>query len=255
MKILAGRNLSPSDTIREYLLNETAVKKLQVSSYRNVLGKKVVINGHKGVIVGVVKDFHNQSFHAAIEPVYITTQGDNYFSCAIKVNLSNLGSTMSLLDRIWKGVYPSHMFKYNFLEDEIARFYQQDQLIMGLIQALTSIAIVISCLGLYGLVAFMAAQKTKEVGVRKVLGASVSSILWLFSKEFTHMLVLAFLLAAPLAWWVMNVWLNGYAYRIELEAGIFGWSFLLTLLIALLTVGYRYLKAAFANPVKSLQRE
>ncbi|RRB11115.1 FtsX-like permease family protein [Larkinella knui] len=253
--IVAGRDLNPSDTIREYLVNETAVKALRLASNRAVIGKTAIINGRKGTIVGVMKDFHYRSFHTGIEPLCITTRSENYSQCGVKVNLANLGPTLAGLEKSWSSMYPSSIFTYQFLDEEIDRFYKLDNMILWLIQAFAAIAIVIGCLGLYGLVSFMIAQKTKEIGVRKVLGASVPGILWLFGKEFFRLLVIAFVLAAPLAWWVMNGWLNDFVYRIEIGAGIFAVAILITLGIAVVTVGYRSLKAALANPVKSLRSD
>lgn len=253
--IVAGRNLNPSDTIREYIVNETAVKALQLKSNQEVLGKRAVINGRPGTIVGVMKDFHYRSFHIGIEPLCITTRSENYQNCAVKVNVANLTSTLEGLEKTWSAMYPSSIFTYRFLDEEIERFYKLDTMILRLIQAFAGIAIFIGCLGLYGLISFMAAQKNKEIGVRKVLGASVQSILWLFCKEFFRLLLIAFVLAAPLAWWVMNSWLNNFVYRIELGVGIFVLAISITSVIAVLTVGYRSLKAALANPIKSLRSE
>ncbi|GAB3324096.1 ABC transporter permease [Larkinella ripae] len=253
--IVAGRNLNPSDTIREYLVNETAVKALRLTSSQEVLGKTTIINGRKGTIVGVMKDFHYRSFHTAIEPLCITTRSENYLNCAVKVNAAHLGPTLAGLEKNWSAMYPSSIFTYQFLDEEIARYYKLDTMILRLIQAFAGIAIFIGCLGLYGLVSFMVAQKTREIGVRKVLGASVAGILWLFGKEFFGLLLVAFGLAAPLAWWVMSNWLNDFVYRIELGPGIFLLAMLITFVIATLTVGYRSWRAALADPVKSLRAE
>ncbi|WP_373331090.1 ABC transporter permease [Salmonirosea aquatica] len=253
--ILAGRNLNPSDTIREYLLNETAVKALRLASLDDVLGKPATINGRPGTIVGVMKDFHFQSFRAAIEPLCLTTRSESYGSCGINVNLANLGPTLAGLEKVWTTLYPSSIFTYRFMDEEIGRFYKLDNMLLRLIQAFTGIAIFVGCLGLYGLVSFMAAQKTKEIGVRKVLGASNPSILWLFGKEFIRLLLIAFALAAPLAWWVMEGWLNKFVYRVEPGAGIFILAIVITLFVALLTVGFRSLKASRANPIKALRSE
>lgn len=257
LQVLAGRNLNHSDTVREFLLNETAVKKLSVRSPEDVIGKRMRIglNNSEGTIVGVVKDFHNRSFHESIDPLCITTSNQWYSNCAIKINPANLTSALALIEVTWKKNFPNHIYEYDFLDDQIARFYELDNMILSLIQAFAGIAIIIGCLGLYGLVSFMAAQKTKEVGVRKVLGASVQNILWLFGKEFTRLLILAFVIAAPLAWWVMSNWLENFTYRIEIGAGIFVLAIAATCLVAMITVGYRSLKAAFANPVDSLRNE
>ncbi|QMU31544.1 ABC transporter permease [Adhaeribacter radiodurans] len=255
LKIVAGRNLLPADTIREYLLNESAVRALGFTVNQSVLGKKAVINGHRGTVVGVVKDFHNKSFHAAIDPLCITTLSENYATYGIKVNLKSLATSLPQLQKAWDATYPTAIFTYRFLDEDIARAYQLDTMIQWLIQAFAGIAIFIGCLGLYGLVAFMATQKTKEIGVRKVLGASLGSILWLFYREFLRLLLLAFVVAAPLAWWLMHEWLSNFVYRVELGSRIFVLAILITGGIALITVGYQSLKAALTNPVQSLRSE
>jgi ABC-type antimicrobial peptide transport system permease subunit len=255
LTLVAGRNLQPSDTIREYLLNETAVKMLRVASPEAVLGQKAVINGREGTIVGVIKDFHNSSFRTAIAPLSITTNIDAYNSCAVRIDPRRLSAVLPALQRVWTSTFPEHVYKYEFVDQRLGRFYQQDKLILQLIQFFAGIAIVIGCLGLYGLVSFMAAQKTKEIGLRKVLGASIPQILWLFGKEFTFLLGIAFLLAAPIGWWAMHKYLEDYQYKIQLGPAIFLLAVAITFLIALLTVGYRSLKAALANPVQSLRSE
>jgi len=254
LQLLAGRNLYTSDTIREYLVNETLVEKLGVSN-EAVIGKNAMINDVNGMIVGVIKDFHNESFHSPIRPLAITTQTRSYYSCAVKVNTASLQPTLKALQKTWEQVYPDNIFQPDFLDERVARSYQLDLRIQQVIQTFTIIAIFIACLGLYGLVSFMAARKTKEVGVRKVLGASVESILWLFGKEFIRLLLIAFVIAAPMAGWVMNKWLESFAYRISPGPGIFGLAMLITLVIACLTVGYSAVKAAVVNPVKSLRSE
>lgn len=160
----------PSDTIREYLLNEKAVLKLGFPSYKPAIGRSVIINGTEGKIAGVVKDFHTQSFHGEMDPVYITTKSDNYTRCAVKINLENLSTTMEILERIWNVIYPEYVFRYEFLNERIASFYQQDLLILRLIQVFSTIAILIGCLGLYGLVSFMSAQKTRKLGFERYWG-------------------------------------------------------------------------------------
>jgi ABC-type antimicrobial peptide transport system permease subunit len=257
LQVVAGRNLQPSDTVREFLLNETAVKKFGMRSAQDVIGKRMRIglNNSEGTIVGVVKDFHNKSFHETIDPLCITTSNIWYSNGAVKINPTNLSSTLSAIEVIWKKTFPNHVYKYDFLDEQIARFYELDNTILGLIQACASIAIIIGCLGLYGLVSFMAAQKTKEVGVRKVLGASVRSILWLFGKEFTSLLVIAFAIAAPLAWWVMRNWLENFTYRIDIGVGVFILAIGVTFMVAMITVGYQSLRVAIANPVNSVRNE
>ena len=257
LTLAAGRNFYPSDTTREFLVNETLVRKLNLQSSQEIIGKKIRVNGghSRGIVVGVVKDFHNYSFRGEIAPICISPDYTNYSLCAVKLNMGRMGSELPALEQLWNDTYPEYSYSYQFLDDSIAKFYETDTMMLTLIELFAGIAIAIGCLGLYGMVSFMAVQKTKEIGVRKVLGAGIPHILWLFGKEFVRLLLVAFLIAAPIAWYAMHKWLQDFAYQIHIGAEIFLLGLFTTFFIAALTVGYRTLKSSFANPVKSLRSD
>ncbi|MGX5690083.1 ABC transporter permease [Arcticibacter tournemirensis] len=257
IKLVAGRNIFASDTIKEFLVNETLVRKLKLSSPQDIIGKRIFVNGDswKGTVVGVVKDFYNHSFHTGIEPVCIMSDFRQYRKCGIKVNLQNLGTLLPQFEKTWNSLYPENIYSSTFLDDDIRKFYEKEQMMLHLVELFAAIAIFIGCLGLYGLVSFMALQRTREIGVRKVLGASENSIIWLFGKEFTILVLLAFVIAAPLAGWVMHHWLQNFVYHIPVNWLIFLISIVITLVITALTVGYRSVRAARSNPVQSLRME
>lgn len=257
LELVAGKNLSPSDTVREFMVNEALTRKLNFKSPEEAIGKMIAANGGSmvGPIVGVVKDFHDHSFHEEIGAVAIMTYKQDYSNYAVKINLKNAKSVLTSIEQAWTARHPDQIFEYQFLDQSIAEFYQTEETMFRQIQILSLIAIFIGCLGLYGLVSFMANQKTKEIGIRKVLGGSVSHILWIFGKEFALLIGIAFFIAAPIGWWLMNQWLQNFQYRIEIDASIFVLSVTVTLLIALLTVGWQSIKAALMNPVKSLKSE
>ena len=206
-------------------------------------------------MIGVVKDFNNKSFRAEISPIAIFSNYERYGNCAVSISMANVKPTMESIEKTWNGIYPDFIFKAEFLDERIARFYQLDDTMLKMIEAFAGIAIFIGCLGLYGLVSFMAVRKTKEIGVRKVLGASTQHIIWIFGKEFLQLLGIAFLIAAPIAWWTMHAYLQDFKYRIPIGAGIFLLAIATTVLIAAVTVSFRSIKAALANPVKSLRSE
>ena len=257
LQLVAGRNIYPSDSVSEFVVNEMFAKKLNLNSVEEVIGKNLSLNGGKlkGPIVGVVKDFHLLSFHQDINPVCIGSALDRYTYYAVKIDLNNARTTLPALEKTWSTMHPDQVFSYQFLDDQIAEFYEAEALMLKLIQVFAAIAIFIGCLGLYGLVSFMAAQKTKEIGIRKVLGSSTGQIVWIFAKEFSRLILMAFVVAAPIAWYAMNAWLKNFKYQVDIGADVFGLAMGGTFLIALLTVGYRSIKAALMNPIKSLRSE
>ncbi|MDX1939040.1 MAG: ABC transporter permease [Saprospiraceae bacterium] len=255
LKLIAGRNIIQSDTIREYLVNEAFVKRLGLTNPEDVINKNLRVWGNDALIVGVVKDFYTYSFRANIAPTCIMSSYDNYMNIGVKINTSNVKNILAALEKNWSETYPEFVYDHQFLDERIAEFYALDDIMLKLIQSFALIAILIGCLGLYGLVSFMAVQKTKEIGVRKVLGASVSDILWLFGKEFSRLIVVAFVIAAPVAWYVMNGWLQEFEFRINLGASIFMAAIAGTFVVAAVTVGYQSLKSATTNPVDSLKSE
>lgn len=254
--LVAGRNVQPSDTAREFVVNETFAKKLGLSP-EDILGHTMSVDhgDWKGPIVGVVRDFHDFSFHEEINPVFMTTVNDFYNSYGIKINTADVPATLAALTKAWTDAYPEQLCSYQFLDEQIAAFYETEGAMLKLIQIFAGIAIFIGCIGLYGLVSFMAAQKTKEIGIRKVLGSSIRQILWIFGKEFALLILIAFAIAAPLGTWVMNEWLENFKYKIDIELWIYILTVSATTLVAVLTVSYRSLRAAVANPVNSLRSE
>jgi len=254
--LVVGRNLYPSDSTREFLVNETFVRKLNLKSPADILNKPLTVGGNmKGLVVGVVKDFHTQSFHADIDAICICSQKSQYQTFGVKINMNNAHTVLPGIEKAWNDVYANQIYNYQFLDDQIAAFYKTEEVMLKLIQVFAGIAIFIGCLGLYGLVMFMASQKTKEIGIRKVLGSSIGGILWIFGREFAGLIFIAFVIAAPIAGWMMNSWLEDFKFRIPMSPLFFAATILLMLLIAAFTVGYRAIKTALMNPVKAIRTE
>jgi len=255
LPLVAGRIFFPSDTMREFVVNETIVKNLGIKNPQAAIGKLINVNGKTCPIVGVVKDFHIYSLRDPIGPVVMTTMKAQYRLANIKINMSQTKKVIASLQNTWNKYFSDYVFEYNFLDQSIADYYKQEAQLSVLYKIFSGIAIFISCLGLYGLISFMALQRRKEIGIRKVLGAPVRDIVIMLSKEFTLLIAIAFLVAAPIAWFFMHQWLQQYTYRIIMGAGFFIATIVSSLLIAWLTVGYTAIKAAMANPVKSLRTE
>ena len=260
MRLLAGRNVASSDTVRELVINETLVKQLGFENPSDVLGEIVEYGSAKIPVVGVVNDFHIQSMHKAIEPVMIGCE-EKFFHCfnirLLPEGKSSEGfkSDMVEIEKVFKKIYPDGTFNYYFLQETVKNFYQSEQRIAKLINTATLLAIFISCMGLFGLASYVTTQRTKEIGIRKVLGASVLQITFLLTHEFIVFVLVAFVIAAPLAWYVSAQWLTGFAYQTQLGLGIFIITMVGALVIALSTVSLQTLKAAHANPTDSLRSE
>jgi ABC-type antimicrobial peptide transport system permease subunit len=255
LQLLAGRVYQQSDTIREFVVNEKLLKALQLGTPQEAIGKNLLITGTMGPIVGVVKDFHTNSLREPLQPVVMTTIKLSYRMVNIKIAPGKAREVLAAMGAIWNKTYPDYVFEYNFIDDTVAAYYHQEKQLAQLYQVFAGIAVFISCLGLYGLISFMAVRRKKEIGIRKVLGAPAVNILLLLSREFTLLITLAFFIAAPVAWYWMHQWLQQYAFRIHLGMGFFLAAFLASVFIAWLTVGYTVVRAASANPVNSLHTE
>jgi putative ABC transport system permease protein len=256
LQMIAGRPYQPSDTVKEFVVNESLVKQLGFRNPGDILGKKMEFWGWmKGPIVGVVKDFNTSSMKYPMTPVVMAPWKYVYGTLAVKLGSGNAHEALAVIQKIWSATYPAFVFKYQFLDDRIAVFYEQEKQLSQLYRIFAGIAIFISCLGLYALVSFMAGQRTKEIGIRKVLGASAANIVYLFSKEFILLIVIAFVIAGPLAYYIMRNWLNNFPFRITIGAGTFVITIAASVAIAWLTVGYRSIKAAMMNPVNAIKTE
>ncbi len=257
LQLVAGRNLTASDWTREFLVNESMMKSLGYSRPEDILNKEISMWGDriKCPVVGVMKDFNNRSLRDGLAPLLIATNVTMYNQAGIKLETSNLSSTLEKVKKIWEDSFPNFVYEYRFLDEKIEQFYRQEAQLAQLYKIFAAIAIFLSCLGLYGLASFMAVQRIKEVGIRKVLGASASNIVYLFSKEFIVLISIAFLIATPIAWYFMNQWLQDYVYRIRMGGWVFAAGGVISILIALATISFQAIRAALANPVKSLRNE
>lgn len=256
LKFAAGAPYRADDTLGSVVVNETLIRKLGLKDPQQAVGKQIRTGGGTWKnIVGVVKDFKTNSLREEVKPLLIAARKSRFCMVSVKLKSSNLARSQQDIEKVWDKFYPEYSYSSVFMDDNIEDFYQQEKQMALLYKIFSGLAVFISCLGLYGLVSFMTVQKTKEVGIRKVLGAGVGNILLLFSKEFTLLIALAFVIAVPVSWYVMSNWLNNFVYRIEISWTVFAIAMALSLLIAWLSVGYKALRAALVNPVKSLRTE
>ncbi len=255
LKLLAGASVLDLDTAQGFVVNEKLASMVGFTNPHDIVGKTIKMWGKKLPVVGVVQNFHTVSLHDPVEATVMLNRIRNYETLSLRVNPTDVQATIKEVQQKWEATYPDFIFSYQFLDEQIKEFYEREQKMSVLLSVFTSLAIFIGCLGLFGLATFMANQKTKEIGVRKVLGASVESIVFQFSKEYVKLVIVGFLLAAPVAWYVMSHWLNDFAYKIEIGPSIFIAGLGISSGIALITVSYRSLRAATINPVNSLRSE
>jgi len=261
VKLIAGRNFKQTDhdpngrNLRSMLINRSAAILLGFKTPDDAIGKSILRGTRKWDVVGVVEDYHQKSLRHPLEPMIFMPFYSTNSEISVKLTPGDLPGTIGQIKKKYESFFPGNLFDYNFLDETFNRQYENDQLFGKAFGIFAGIAIFVACLGLLGLTMFATIQRTKEIGVRKVLGASVSSIVMLLSKSFLKLILLSTIVAFPLAWWVMNTWLQDFAYRVSIG----GWIFILAgssaLLIALTTISFQAIKAALANPAKSLRTE
>jgi ABC-type transport system, involved in lipoprotein release, permease component len=260
IKLIAGRWFLGSEEKKlgtALVVNETFVKTLGYKNPNDAIGKKVSIgiNDYNPSIIGVVQDFHTSSLHEAIIPVSLMPFPYFYYAAGIRIEPGNYKNTLANIESAFKKVYPEYVYNVNFIDQALAELYKQDTRDYNLFKAFSAISIFICCIGLWGLIAFVVVRKTKEIGIRKVLGATVSNIVALLSKDFLKLVIIALVVASPIAWYFMNQWLQNFAYRISISWWVFALAGLFAVVIALLTISFQAIKAALANPTKNLRTE
>jgi putative ABC transport system permease protein len=268
LKIEEGRDFSPenpADISSSAIVNEAFVKEFGLT---DPVGKKLP-GAFDQRIIGVVKDFNYMSLHSKIEPLFLTIQADSVIRktsdisfvaspqprISVRLQGGNLAEGIEALKKTWKEVAPNQDFEYRFLDESIAEMYQAEQRTSTVVKIASGLSIFIACMGLFGLATLTVVRRTKEIGIRKVLGADVTTIVGLLSKDFAKLVVVAAIIAFPLAWWFMNDWLKDFAYRTNISWWVYAIAGVLALVIALGTISFQAIKAAVANPVKSLRTE
>jgi putative ABC transport system permease protein len=261
MKLLAGRNFTATDydpdwnKLHNAIITESVVKLLGFKSANDAVGKTILQGDKKWDVIGVAADYHQKSLRYPVEPTVLRPVYGTYNPVSIKVNPQNLSATIAAIKKKYDEFFAGNLFDYYFLDEKFNEQYKNDQLFGKVFSIFSGFAIFIACLGLLGLSLFSTMQRTKEIGVRKVLGASVTNIVALLSKDFIKLVIIAFVIASPVAWWIMHNWLQDFAYRINISWWIFLAAGLLAIIIALATISFQAIKAAIANPVKSLRTE
>lgn len=258
--LVAGRKILPSDTVKEILINENYMKVLGFQHPEDALGKTVSWNDKQTPIVGVLKDFHTHPLSQGIKPLAFSFSTSDSKKLIVMLPLGKDGhsewkATIAKIEKAYKTIYPDEDFNYGFLDSDIANFYQTEQKLSALLRWASGLATFISCLGLLGLVIFTTNLRTKEIGVRKVLGASVSNIVATLSKDFLKLVCVAFVIAAPAGWWFVHWWLSQFAFRTSVSWWVFIISGLAMLVVALITLSIQTIRAANMNPVKSIRTE
>ncbi|WP_415160060.1 ABC transporter permease [Parafilimonas sp.] len=258
IKLLAGKNFSlqsSHDSIRPVILNEMAVRKFGWKNNEAAIGKPFTMGDTKGVVIGVTNDFHYASLEQPIQPLTIYPVDEFFSRITLKIGITKANDAVSYIQKIWKQHFPSALFNYGFVSEQIKAQYLAEERFSKVFLCFSVLSVLIACLGLYGLISYTIFQRTKEIGIRKVLGASANSIVAILSGDFLKLILLACFISMPVAWYAMHSWLQNFAYRIHLSWWLFLTSALLVLLIALITISFQSIKAAMANPVKSLRTE
>jgi putative ABC transport system permease protein len=265
MQLLAGRDFLESDFSlmdtsnnyakfqQPYIINEALANKIGWTPQQAI--GRTISKGYPGPVMGVVKNFNFSSLHEPIGPLLIFLGRDFSRDYLVRINGKDMQGTISRLEMVWKQRVPDWPFSYHFLDEDYNKLYVSEQRSSQLFTVASTLAIMLACLGLFGLAAFTTVQRTKEIGIRRVLGANISSITMLVAKNFLGLVVIAIVIAIPLAWWMGNKWLEDFAYRVPVQAYVFVGTAVVTMFIALCTVGFHAMRAALLNPVRSLRTE
>jgi putative ABC transport system permease protein len=257
IKLISGRGFSKDYGTDEHsvVFNKRGFEQLGLNKPEDAIGKKIDFWGQQYTIIGVSENFHQQSLRESFEPLIFRLIPDIRGYLSVRTPASKAAQTITQVKSSWDKFFPGNTFEYFFLDDHFDEQYKADQRFGQVFGLFTSLAILVACLGLFGLASFTTLQRTKEIGIRKVLGASVPRILKLLYQEFAILLLIAFVIAVPVAWFTIGDWLQGYAFRINIHWSYFIIPFVTLVVIALLTVSFQSIRAAIANPVKSLRTE
>jgi putative ABC transport system permease protein len=251
----SGKALSKSDTIKEFIVNETLLKKLNVTKPADAIGKIMRVWGSSGPIVGVVKDFNNYSLHEAIAPVTIFSRKTRYNAVAVKLEISGMATTMKNIESTFNSTFPDYVYQSNFFDENLKSFYETERIMGVLFKVFAGVVIFISFIGLFGLISFVATQRTKEIAIRKVLGASNLELIKMLNSSFLWMVLIANMVAWPVAYIFVKDWLAGFQYRIDLSIWPFVFAMLISMFITIITVTLRSYRAAKANTIDALKYE
>ncbi|HEX8332212.1 MAG TPA: ABC transporter permease [Segetibacter sp.] len=260
LKLLAGRWLLPGEEKNigsGFVVNEQLTKELGFKNPEEAIGHRITIgiNEMNAPIVGVTQNFHVSSLHREIVPTLMTPFPYFYYAAGVKLHPADVRNTLASIEKSWRKIFPEQVYEFSFVDEALARSYEQENRDFALFKVFSIVSIFICCIGLWGLIAFVVVRKTKEIGIRKVLGASVKGIVFLISKEFVLLVILGLLIASPIAWYFMNNWLQDFAYRINISWWIFAVAGAVALGIAFITISFQAVKAALANPTKNLRSE
>lgn len=258
MKLVAGRSYSrefPSDSTSALVVNEAAARQYGYANPADIVGKKFDQWGRAGEVIGVVKDFNFISLHRNIEPLTLPFEADESRFLLLKVKPDNLQKTIAEVEAIWENIAPHRPFLYSFLDEDFNKQYQADFKFRKIFTVFSVLAILIASLGLFGLATYTAEIRTKEIGIRKVLGAGVSSIVTLLSKDFIKLVLVAIVLATPVTWYAMNKWLEGFAYKAEIGWWVYLLAGMVAVIVAMVTISSQAVRAALVNPVNSLKSD
>ncbi len=257
--LIAGRDFRKEDNVLQgvnesgILINESAVRLL---GWENPIGKQLFRTGSRPyTVIGVIRDFHSESLHREIKPLFLLHASNLFVRLGLKIRGENIPETLAFMEKTWKQFVPDKPFQFSFIDDSLNQLYREEMRVGQLIGTFALLAILVTCLGLFGLAAFTAEQRTKEIGVRKVLGASTRSIILLLSKEFAYLVLIANVIAWPVAYFAVGDWLQSFAYRVDVAWWVLALAGVTTLFIALGTVGYQALRAALSNPIEALRYE